>query len=79
MKTSSRDVNQWVRSVIGVMENIIIGKRGLQRLMQSLIGSKAAGPDGQSNNMLKLVVKTLAPDLRNIFDKSLHNSGIPEN
>lgn len=76
--TSTTDNNQLLRCGTGVMEDLLISTRGIECLLQNLNVSKAGGPDGLSNSMLKLCAQSLAPFLKIIYDKSLHDSCIPE-
>jgi hypothetical protein len=58
---------------------IIIRPEGVEKLLKQLNPSKASGPDGIPNRILKECSKQLAPGLASIYQKSINTGSFPSN
>ena len=58
---------------------IIIRPEGVEKLLKQLNPSKASGPDGIPNRILKECSKQLAPGLASIYQKSINTGSLPSN
>jgi hypothetical protein len=56
---------------------IIIRPEGVEKLLKQLNPSKASGPDGIPNRILKECSKQLAPGLASIYQKSINTGSLP--
>lgn len=60
------------------MEGLRIDTDGVLKLLKELNPNKATGPDGISPRLLKEAADIVAAPLRNIFQKSLQTSSVPD-
>ena len=59
------------------MPNIKITRTGVQKILEKLDPSKAAGPDGITTRVLRNLSKEVAPILTTIFQHSLKTGQVP--
>lgn len=62
---------------VAPMEDILFDSHGINILLERSSVSKAAGPDGLPNALLKSCARSITPYLKVIFEKSLHDCALP--
>jgi len=60
------------------IEELTVAKEGVVKLLSRLVPSKAPGPDGIPNLLLKELASELAPALTSLFNQSLQSGQHPE-
>ena len=65
------------KHVKDTIPTIIIRPEGVEKLLKQLFPSKASGPDGLPNIILKECSKQLAPGLASIYQKSINTGSLP--
>lgn len=60
------------------MEDIVFDQRSIQKLLEKLCASKAAGPDGLQSALLSMCARSVSKYLFVIFSKSLSESVLPD-
>ncbi|XP_072017493.1 uncharacterized protein [Amphiura filiformis] len=61
-----------------VMADFKITSAGVEKLLNGLNASKAAGPDGLPRRILKILAPQIAPALTFIFNQSLQTGTLPQ-
>lgn len=62
---------------VAPMEDILFDSHGINILLERSSVSKAAGPDGLPNALLKSCARSITSYLKVIFEKSLHDCALP--
>ena len=60
------------------MEDIVVTKEGVTKLLKGLNPSKALGPDGLHTRVLKELVTELGPLFSHLFQQSIDSGDIPK-
>ena len=61
------------------MEDIVVSKEGVTKILKGLNPSKALGPDELHPRVLKELASELGPVFAHLFQQSIHSGEIPKN
>ena len=74
----STAIPQTTKHIDELITKLTIRETGVEKLLQDMNLSKASGPDGIPNRILKECASQIAPSLTVIFQKSIDTGTLPE-
>jgi hypothetical protein len=74
----SKDIPQTTKHIDESIPKLTIRENGVEKLLQDINLSKASGPDGIHNCILKECANQITPSLTVIFQKSIDTGTLPE-